>query len=93
MPKFHHYVCTGYGVSAIFYGGKRIELAGIGQGNKFSGDMCQNILCLIIWQLEKENLEITMRSVISNKQELCSSISFVDDTDLVEDRPDSQMKM
>ena len=34
-----------------------------------------------------------MRSVISNKQELCSSISFIDNTDLVGDGPDSQIKI
>ena len=57
MPNFEYYVSTGYGVSNTFYGGSK-ELAGTGQGNKFSGNMCRDISCLIIRQLKIKNLVI-----------------------------------
>ena len=48
MPRFYHYVSTGYGVSNEYYGGEAEELAGTGQGNKFSGHICRDVSCLII---------------------------------------------
>ena len=51
MPNFENHVNTGYGISQEYYRGRN-SLAGTGQGNKFSGDMCCNISCLIICQLE-----------------------------------------
>lgn len=84
MPNFENHVNTGYGISQEYYGGRN-SLDGTGQGNKFSGDICHNILCLIIRQLELQNLGITFLSIFIMLIVICSSISFVDDTDLVAD--------
>ena len=45
-----------------------------------------DISCLIICQLEVEKLGIIFLSLITLLIVLCSSISFVDDTDLAADR-------
>ena len=92
MPHFQRYISTGYGISQEPYGGD-VELAGTGQGNKFSGDMCRDISCLIIKQLEIQNLGILFLSVITYASILCSSISFVDDTDLVADGTNATPKI
>ena len=92
MPHFQRYISTGYGISQEPYGGD-VELAGTGQSNKFSGDMCRDISCLIIKQLEIQNLGILFLSVITYASILCSSISFVDDTDLVADGINATPKM
>jgi len=47
--------------------------------------MCHDISCLIIRQLEIDKLGITFLSLITLLTVLCSSISFVDDTDLAVD--------
>ena len=49
MPKFKHYISTGYGTSDQYYGGDKELLAGTEKGNKFSGDICQDVSCLIIY--------------------------------------------
>ena len=69
MPEFEHYINTGYGISHISYGGKENQLAGTGQGNKFSGDMCRDISCLIIKQIENQGLGIKFNSPIKNTRE------------------------
>ena len=51
MPLFEHHVSAGFGISDHFYEGLE-KLAGTGQGNKFSGNMCRDISCLIMKQLE-----------------------------------------
>ena len=48
---FKHHISAGFGISDDFYRGLE-KLAGTGQGNKFSGDMCRDISCLIMKQLE-----------------------------------------
>ena len=58
IPNFRHYVSTAFGVSTNFYRGEDENLAGTGQGNKFSGDMCRDVSCLIIKQLEEKHLEV-----------------------------------
>jgi len=93
MPHFKHHVQTGYGISERYYGGKEDELAGTGQGNKFSGDMCRDISCLIIKQLEKEQLGIIFKSNLTHLKEQCVSVSFVDDTDFVSEGQDHESKM
>ena len=86
------HVSTAYGISDRFYGGE-IELAGTGQGNKLSGDICRDISCLIIKQLEVQNLGICFLSLVTAVSILCSSISFVDDADLVVDRDNATEEM
>ena len=55
MPNWEHYVSTGHGISKKHYGREEMKLAGTGQGNKFSGDMCRDTSCLIIRQLKKKD--------------------------------------
>jgi len=81
MPHFKHYISTGYGISQSYYGGET-KLVGTGQGNKFSGDMCRDISCIIIRQLEVQNLGVCFLSLVTLMTVLCASVSFVDDTDL-----------
>ena len=56
------YICTGYGISEMYYGGVGSKLSGTGQGNKFSGELCRDTSCLIIKQIENQNLGIMFES-------------------------------
>ena len=60
MPRWKHYVSTAHGVSKECYGGNENELAGTGQRNKFSGDVCRDTSCMIIKVLEKGYLIIRL---------------------------------
>jgi len=57
------------------------------------GDICQDISCLIIKEIEKKNLGIIFRSNVSNEMEQCISVSFVNDNDLVIDRENAEEKI
>ena len=92
IPKIQGHVSTAYGVSDRFYGGD-IDLAGTGQGNKLSRDICRDISCLIIKQLEVQNLGISFLSLVTAISILCSSVSFVDDTDLAVDDDNTPEEM
>ena len=92
MLYFQNHVSTGCGVSEKYYGGEN-KLAGTGQGNKFSGDMCRDISCLIIRQLEVENLGICFLSLVTLITVLCASVSLVDDADLAADGENSVSQM
>ena len=48
--------CTGYRISTNSYGKLDNNMAGTGQGNKFSGDSCRDNSCLIIKHVENKNL-------------------------------------
>ena len=48
MLELKDYINIGYEISKISYRGQDNLLAGTGEGNKFSGDMYQDILSLII---------------------------------------------
>ena len=58
MPNFKHYISTRFGIGTRYYSREENLLAGTGQGNKFSGNMCRDISYLIIRKIEKKNLEI-----------------------------------
>jgi len=92
MPKFERHISTAYGVSEGHYG-RDIDLAGTGQGNKFSGDMCRDISCLIIKQLEKKNLGIEFLSKTTQVNTLVAAVSFVDNNDLAVDGDNSKVRM
>ena len=68
-------------------------MAGTEQGHKFSGDMCRDISCLIIRELEKRMLRVKFESVISNEIEQYVVVSFVDDNDLATDGENAEVKM
>ena len=52
MPKFKRCTSTCYGTSGNYYRGDQELLAGAGQVNKFSREMCRDVLCLIVCQIE-----------------------------------------
>ena len=93
IPRWKHYIYTSFGISNMYYGGDDREMAGTGQGNKLSGDICRDTSCLIIKQLEKRNLGVEMTSKVTNHNELISAIAFVDDTDLVVEGENVEEKM
>ena len=55
--------------------------------------MCRDISCLIIKQLENDNLGIIFKSNINQIEEQCVSVSFVDDTDFVTEGHDYERQM
>ena len=93
MPVFNHYINTGFGLSSEYYGGRENMLAGTEQGNKFSSNMCRDIPCLIIKQLEKEKLGIIFKVLSNKKTEQYVSVSFVDDTNFITEGNEYDRKM
>jgi len=93
IPRWKHHICTAFGISESYYGGIDQEMAGTGQGNKFSGDVCRDTSCLIIRQLEKRKFGVQMQSRITKKNELISAVAFVDDTDLLVEGDNVEMMM
>jgi len=93
IPRWKHYVSTAHGISKRYYGGSENELAGTGQGNKFSGDLCRDTSCMIIKVLEKNEMGVKYVSKLSRDEIIISAIAFVDDTDLVIDGDDLQERM
>ena len=85
MLKFKHYVSTTYGVSSNYYGGENESLARTGQDNKFSGNMCRDISCLIIKQIEEQQLEVIYTEELTKLLEQCTVVVFVNDADLATD--------
>ena len=81
MPYFKHCISTRYGISERCYKGELL-IAGARQGNKFISNMCRDISCLIIKQLEMQNLGAYFLSLVTLASIVCASVLFVDDTDL-----------
>jgi len=65
IPNWKHYSCTGFGISSSYYRGENERLAGTGQGNKFSGDLCRDTSCLIIREIKRKRLEMFIESNIT----------------------------
>ena len=55
--------------------------------------MCRDVSCLIIKQIENQNLEIEIKSIILGLIEHSVSVSFVDDTDLFSNGDEVKEKM
>ena len=81
VAQFKHYICTGYGISSKFYGGKYEKLTGTGQGNMLSGAVCYDQSCLVFKKLEqlKKGIEIILS--ITLKRIRRTVIAYVDDAD------------
>jgi len=86
IPNWRHYICTGYGISKTYYRGECDKLAGTGQGNRFSGDVCRDTSCLILKMIENKQLGMNFVSKLSNETAHVVAVSYVDDNDLVSDR-------
>ena len=67
MPNWKYYISIGYRISNEYYGGEDMKLAGTGQGNKFSRDICCNMSYLMIRKLEKEDLGMKVKSLYTKK--------------------------
>ena len=93
MPRFKHFISTGYGVSTDFYGGNEMVLAGTGQGNKFSGDMCRDVSCIIIKVIEKKGLGVKFENKANGETNQCVAVAFVDDTDFMTDGENATQQM
>ena len=61
ISMMKNYVCTAFGVSEECYGGRNFLLGGKGQGNVVSGNMCRYSSCLILKDIEKENLGVMIK--------------------------------
>ena len=93
MPVWKQYICTGYRISSNQYGEIDLNLAGTGQSNKFSGNLCRDTSSLIIKQIEDQNLGIILQSLLVNISEQTVSVSFVDDTDLMTNGENNEIKI
>ena len=91
--RWKHYVSTAFGTSEECYGREENELAGTGQGNKFSGEVCRDTSCLIIKVLEKRGLGMKFGSKLTKIMVLIAAIAFIDDADLVAEGIDAESKM
>ena len=58
IPNWNHYLSTAFGISLDYYGGEENRLAGMGQGNRFSGDVCRDTSCLIMKRIEIEKVVV-----------------------------------
>ena len=66
LPIMNYHICTDYGVSEKYYGGKLEKLGGTGQGNSVSGAICCDTSCLIFKYLEDKGLGAKIKQPISN---------------------------
>ena len=89
IPRWEYHISTGYGISSIYYGGKDSPLAGIGQGNRFLGDVCRDTSCLILKVLENRKLGITFKSCSSGLIVHKVAVIFVDDADIAANGDDT----
>ena len=80
LPVINHHTCTSYGINEECYGSGSYELGGTGQGNAVSGATCRNTSYLMFKKFENQNLGVTSKTKISNKEVIRSTIAFVDDT-------------
>jgi hypothetical protein len=93
IPNWRHYVCTGFGASSTYYGGEEDKLAGTGQGNRFSGDVCRDLSCLIIRNIECKQVGMNIQSKLYGDTIQKVAVAFVDDNDMMSDGDDVNQKM
>ena len=67
MPNLRHYLCTGFGISSEYCGRECNQLAGTGQGNQFSGNLCQDTSYLMAHDIERKQLGIKITSNLAGK--------------------------
>jgi hypothetical protein len=93
LPILKHFVCTGFGVSSLYYGGREDRLAGTGQGNRFSGDVCRDSSCIIIRSIERKEVGMMLQSRIYDDKIQKVAVAFVDDNDMMSDGEEVGEKM
>ena len=77
----------------MYYGGANNILAGTGQGNRFSGDVCRDLSCLIIKNIEQRGVGMKIKSRVCNDTMQKVAVAFVDDNDMISDGDEAQGKM
>jgi hypothetical protein len=84
-----HQVRTGYGDSAVYYGGYcwLVPLHGIGQGNGAGPAIWAVVSTPLLNILRKKGYGCEIRDPISGKRYKFAGYAFVDDTDLVQSSP------
>ena len=93
IPNWQHFISTNFGISSEYYGGQNNKLAGTGQGNRFSGDVCRDTSCLIMKVIEQEKVGMRLESVITKRDEVITSVMFVDDADMVSEGENAEANM
>ena len=83
IPNWDHYLSTAFRISLEYYEGEENRLARTGQSNRFSGNVCQDTLCLIMKLIEKEKVERNLKSVMNRIEEGIITVLFVDDADII----------
>ena len=85
MPNVLRFASTRHRISKEYCGSKMHKLARTGWGNKFSSNMCRDVSCLIIKDLESKDFGIKIKSNMLNEQKLRTAVAFVYDVNLIED--------
>ena len=93
LPIQQQYICTGYRISEKWYGGVSAKLVGTGQGNNFSGELCKDTSCLIIKQIENLSIEFEFNSYFIKNIEQIVVLLFVNNTDLITNSKQNEIKM
>ena len=76
---------TAFGASKEFYGGRGETLTGAGQGNVVSVNICRHSSCIILRDIEKENLGVLITSPLTKEIVQQLAIAFFDDNDFASD--------
>ena len=74
-----HYVSTTFGVSKEFYGGSRSKLAGTGQEDVLSVNICRYSSFIMLKDSEKEELGVCIKSPFTTEQVKQLAVAFFDD--------------
>ena len=93
LPVMNHFVCTSFGVSETSYSGLNEKQAGTGQGNGVSVNICRDLLCLVIKEIETDNKGVIIIALITKEIEQQIAVAFVDDTDFTSDGENCIEKM
>ena len=88
-----YHVYTSFGISIEFCSRPNNKIAETEQGYIASSNICYNILCLVIKEVEAKELGIVMIALIIDKRIEEVSIAFVDDTDFSTNGEDCQTKI
>ena len=88
-----YYLSTAFGISENYYRGECDQLAGIGQGNCFLGDVYRDTSYLIIKEIERQELGMKICSKLTMKLAQIVAVAFVDNIELITDGEDAEYKM
>ena len=93
LPKFRQSTSTGCRISKNYCRGEEEEIAGSGQGNRFSGNVYRDLSCLMISSIEKDSLGVNFEGKETFESKQCVSARFGDNRDLIEDRENMNWDM